>query len=292
MKMNRKSIVPLILDFILILAFLFMYEERATGNNFHEWLGVTLGLALLIHILYHWNWLICMIKNFFGKLSLINRFKLLLNLCIFLSFSTIIFSGLMMSKTVLPSINIHTPVIGYWRWLHFTAVDLTLWLTVLHIAINWKRFLKLFSVKINPALKTKLKPVTITIFLKYSFYALIIIVLSATLSLGWYNLSGTSFALNNRLPNHGGRFSPGNNRDLSPTREFLHVENQKNHRQFYDNNFSHNQRDRDFSIADAFPGITKNIFLISLVTAVVYIAGIGMKNNNPGDRASMNKNSG
>ena len=33
----------------------------------HDWAGVVLAVFVLLHLILHWNWIICMTKGFFNK---------------------------------------------------------------------------------------------------------------------------------------------------------------------------------------------------------------------------------
>jgi len=33
----------------------------------HDWAGVVLAVFVLLHLILHWNWIICMTKSFFQK---------------------------------------------------------------------------------------------------------------------------------------------------------------------------------------------------------------------------------
>ena len=55
-----------------------------------------------IQVLLHWSWVIEISKRFFGKAQTIARVNYVLNLLLFLMITTIIFTGLMISETVMP----------------------------------------------------------------------------------------------------------------------------------------------------------------------------------------------
>ena len=142
---NNKSSLNLWLDILLLLALLMVYEHHATGIIIHEWLGISIGLVSIVHILLHWKWITCVTRKFFTKMASEHRLKYILNVFIFISFSTILFAGLMMSRSVLPFLGIKVAETPFWRWLHFTSVDITVWLVAIHIALNWRWILNAFK---------------------------------------------------------------------------------------------------------------------------------------------------
>lgn len=144
-----KNTVNLILDIGLLLMALVLYEPHASGIVIHEWLGIVMAAVLLVHILLHWNWIAAVTRHFFSSLRGRSRLSYLLSAAIFVGFTAILFSGLMISQSVLPLFGMETAEGGFWRWLHSIAADITFGLVALHIALRWqwlvnstKRYLK------------------------------------------------------------------------------------------------------------------------------------------------------
>jgi hypothetical protein len=46
------------LDGLLLVAYTFAYSLGFTGIAIHEWLGIGLGVVLLVHLTLHWDWVI------------------------------------------------------------------------------------------------------------------------------------------------------------------------------------------------------------------------------------------
>jgi hypothetical protein len=128
----------LLLDIGLLVFFLFAYEPRATGIGLHEWLGVAIGSVLLVHLLLHWEWIAAVTRRFSGKTSRQARVNYVLNLTLFIAFTGTLFSGLMISESLLPLVGLAAVGGGFWHWLHGFAADLTFWLAAVHIALHWK----------------------------------------------------------------------------------------------------------------------------------------------------------
>lgn len=138
-KAGKKSIATnLILDSILLLVFLTIYEEHATGITIHEWGALALAGIAVVHILLHWKWIIAFGKRFFQNIRSDIRLNYILNIVLFIAFTAVTFSGLMMSEAVLPALGIRPPEGGFWHFLHSLSADITLGLVALHIALHWK----------------------------------------------------------------------------------------------------------------------------------------------------------
>jgi len=127
----------LLLDIGLLLAFLLVYEAHATGLTIHEWVGVAVGVALIAHILLHWNWIMAFGKRFFRPIKGDIRLNYLVDVGLFVSFTAVLFSGLMMSRSVLPLVGISASRDPFWHWLHSFSADVALGLVALHVALHW-----------------------------------------------------------------------------------------------------------------------------------------------------------
>ena len=136
-----RTKLNLLLDIALFLIFAVTYQAKATGITVHEWLGVGIGAVIITHILLHWQWVVAITKQFFKKLKAEPRINYIVNLAIFASFTTMIFSGLMISHSVLPFFGLEAADSGFWKMLHFTSAESTVWLTALHVALQDRRAL-------------------------------------------------------------------------------------------------------------------------------------------------------
>ncbi|MCB0163928.1 MAG: DUF4405 domain-containing protein [Anaerolineae bacterium] len=137
-SITSKTKVNLILDSILLLIFLVVYQEKATGEVIHEWLGVGIAVAIIIHILLHWQWVVSITQRFFQKIKTEPRINYILNAGLFVCFTTIVFSGLMISRSVLPFFGLEGADSSFWKMLHVTAAEVSLWLVALHVALHWR----------------------------------------------------------------------------------------------------------------------------------------------------------
>ncbi len=136
-KMN-KTALNLLLDIGLLLTLFLLYEVKATGEAIHEWLGVGLAVVMIVHILLHWDWVLTVTQRFLSQLKTEPRLQYILNIGIFIGFTTIIFSGLMISRSVLPAFGLQGSSSWFWKWLHFQSADVTFILAALHVALHWQ----------------------------------------------------------------------------------------------------------------------------------------------------------
>ena len=56
--MSTSTKNNLILDITIFAAFLAIASPKLTGNTIHEWLALALAAAIVVHLLFHWKWLV------------------------------------------------------------------------------------------------------------------------------------------------------------------------------------------------------------------------------------------
>jgi len=124
-------------DAALVVAFVAIMSVPLTGVPVHEWLGIALAVGLTTHLVQHTTWIVTTTRRL-RTASFRNRLNYLMLLALFVGFVSIIASGLLISEAALPFLGIQPPEKGFWLWLHLVSVGWVLWLTALHIALNWK----------------------------------------------------------------------------------------------------------------------------------------------------------
>ena len=126
------------LDIVLFFAFIIDWNLRLTGLTIHEWLGITLGVLIVYHLLVHWKWIVAVGKRLVGRLPAMERLKALLDILLFVNMVVLIASGLLISEVALRQIGITFEAGFFWRRLHTLSADWILWLMGLHLAFNWR----------------------------------------------------------------------------------------------------------------------------------------------------------
>jgi cytochrome b561 len=139
---SRKSISAtarnLIVDLAIVTGFLVSLQPHFTGMAIHEWLGVSLVGAFLLHILLHWRWLYATTSRLFSKLAWQSRINFILNLALLIAFTVIILSGILISEEALPFLGLASSRDRAWESLHKMSADVAIWIVGLHIALHWK----------------------------------------------------------------------------------------------------------------------------------------------------------
>jgi Domain of unknown function (DUF4405) len=125
------------LDALLLVAYALAYSLGFTGIATHEWLGIGLGVVLLVHLTLHWDWVIRTTRKLLRRGGR-ERFVWLVNLLLLLSMTLCIASGIGISEVALPALGITPPASSFWRQMHDTTATLTLILVPIHAALRWR----------------------------------------------------------------------------------------------------------------------------------------------------------
>jgi hypothetical protein len=138
--MMSRNQLSLTLDLLLLLAVCALEVVSLTGLPLHEWLGVALCGAVLVHLLLQWTWIESRTRRVLAPLPRIRRTRInyLLNLTLFVAMIVAIFTGVMISETVLPAIGLTGSRNRLWGQFHSLATGVVLLLVGLHLALNWQ----------------------------------------------------------------------------------------------------------------------------------------------------------
>jgi hypothetical protein len=126
------------LDLIIFSALLAVANPSLTGNTVHEWLGIALTGAIITHLLVHWDWIVRVGSEFFKKLFHQSRLNFLVNTLFFIAITGSFFSGILISRDVMPALSIQLNIGGGWESLHRLTSDLSVILLGVHTALHWK----------------------------------------------------------------------------------------------------------------------------------------------------------
>jgi Domain of unknown function (DUF4405) len=118
-------------------AYTFACSLGFTGIAIHEWLGIGLGVVLLVHLTLHWDWVIRTTRKLVSGGGR-ERFVWLVNLLLLVSMTLCIASGILISQVALPGLGITLPASSFWRQMHGTTATLTLILVPVHAALRWR----------------------------------------------------------------------------------------------------------------------------------------------------------
>ena len=112
-------------------------QPRLTGIAIHEWLALSAAATLVLHVALHWDWAMGVTRTFFKNLLHASRFNYILDIALFVVFTVVMTSGLVISKVVMPTLGLQILSSRTWTELHNTSANLALLLMALHFAMHW-----------------------------------------------------------------------------------------------------------------------------------------------------------
>lgn len=188
----KKNAVKFLINVLLALIFVLLFNTRMMGLAFHEVFGVFIGFAILIHILLNATWVKRVTMRLFdSKLPQKTRLGYGLNILLLMSFIIIIVSGMFISKVLFPNFRVGNE--GWYRELHVDTSYFALALIGVHIGLHWKWiagfFKNLFKLK-TPKMAGAVAIVLIAILLASGGY----LVVATNLTKNVANISGVTMA--------------------------------------------------------------------------------------------------
>jgi hypothetical protein len=125
------------LDLALLLGFTIAYSYGWTGDVIHEWLGLGLAAAMLLHITLHWDWVLRTTRRLLRPRG---RDKLIwaVNLALLAAMTLCMTSGILISRVALPYLDIFPAGGPFWSRMHELSAEATLGLVPVHLALRWR----------------------------------------------------------------------------------------------------------------------------------------------------------
>jgi len=124
-------------DGVLLVAYTLAYSLGFTGIAIHEWLGIGIGLALLLHLTLHWDWVVRTSRRLLRRGGR-DRLIWLVNLALLLAMTLCVVSGVLISQVALAQIGLTAPGGPFWSSLHSLTAHITLGLVPVHVALRWR----------------------------------------------------------------------------------------------------------------------------------------------------------
>jgi hypothetical protein len=136
-RIAARTRVDFWFDAVLLLGYTLAYSYGFTGIAIHEWLGIGLGLALLIHLTLHWDWVIRETRKLFSPRGH-DKVIWLVNLALLLAMTLCVLSGILISRVALPYLGFTILGGPFWSRLHVLTAEVTLGLVPVHVALRWR----------------------------------------------------------------------------------------------------------------------------------------------------------
>jgi hypothetical protein len=154
--MKRLSFLAC-LNYALFAAILAAGAVPLTGLRAHEWSGVAIVVLVVVHISARWKWLLAASRGLRTPSAWRLRVNVAINTVLLVAATMTIYSGLMISQSVLPAFGLHANDSPFWDSVHKASQLLMTFAIGLHLAINWDWIVKATRVMRRKKLSTSVE---------------------------------------------------------------------------------------------------------------------------------------
>ncbi len=124
-----------ILNIMMVIMFLLLMNYRFTHNFLHEIIGAIILLLALWHNKLNISWY----KTFFnGKQNIRRIMVAIINILFVLSFVVVMISGLLISRSLIPSLAVHGSSTILWHQIHQVSAYICFITIGIHLGFHWK----------------------------------------------------------------------------------------------------------------------------------------------------------
>lgn len=134
----KKNKVKIIIDILMIIAFILLMCNQLTGVFAHEILGISVTVLLIIHQILNISYYKNLLKGKYNKLRIA---YLIINSLLLIMMLVMIISAILISQYTFSFLNLSNDLIG--RELHIIATYLIYMLIGLHIGLHYNSSFKL-----------------------------------------------------------------------------------------------------------------------------------------------------
>jgi hypothetical protein len=169
----KKNWIKLLLDVAMAVLLFTLFSTSIAGLAFHELTGLVIFGMVVIHLLLNWKWIWTFTKKLFSRnVPFKTRFGYILNILLMISFTMIIITGIMISKTVLVGV---LPRVADAQVMHYFFSALSLVIIGVHTGLHWDFIKAMFGklVKVPTKVGLVLSSALLVSILAFGSYSLI-----------------------------------------------------------------------------------------------------------------------
>lgn len=172
--MKKINYVKIILDTIMVVVFVLLFNKMVLGMLFHEVAGLAIGAVILIHCSLNWKWIKGITLKIF-KRKMITKVRLgyFIDILLLVNVIIIIVSGVFISKTLFSSLHLNGA--QYLKAVHISLSYFSLLLIGIHVGLHWNwvmiTFKKIFRIPIKKKIYSFVSKFLIVLLLAFGGYS-------------------------------------------------------------------------------------------------------------------------
>jgi len=172
--MKKLNLIKIVLDTVMVIAFVLLFNYMVLGMLFHEVVGLAIGAVILLHCGLNWKWIKGISLNIFKKkLPTKTRIGYFLNILLLLSVIFIIISGVLISKKLFPGLALSGGK-GL-QVLHISVSYFCLLLIGIHLGLHRNfvmiTFRKIFKITEKKKIYSYISKILMVLVLTFGIYS-------------------------------------------------------------------------------------------------------------------------
>lgn len=170
--MKNKNAMKILLDIIMLVLLILMFNKNVISMSFHEIGGLVVCGLFVIHMFLNYKWIIGVTRKIFSKgLKFKTRLGYIINGFLLLIMGFIGISGILISKTILTNISSNNML---WKIGHQVVAGYGIILIGIHIGLHWN-FIKSYikkTIKIPIKVEKPLGIIFVVLIMGYGVYSM------------------------------------------------------------------------------------------------------------------------
>ena len=128
----------LLVDSVLLGAFVAAYYPFKTGLAVHEWLCVIVIIPSLVHLVVNWDWAQRVATRVLGNLRATTRLNFVVDSSLFVAVVSAMVSGFVVSRVIGGFFGFAASPFPIWHRVHALSADATIVLALVHLGLHWR----------------------------------------------------------------------------------------------------------------------------------------------------------
>ncbi|MEO6158364.1 MAG: DUF4405 domain-containing protein [Ilumatobacteraceae bacterium] len=138
LRTPRRALFDFWLDLTMLVAFTLDYSFNFTGLAVHEWIGLIFVVVIPVHLVQHWDWVMRTTRRLIRHRRGREALRWITDLLLMPVLVICVASGILISRSALPSLGVTMTQDAFWLGLHTTTADVSVALVALHVALSWR----------------------------------------------------------------------------------------------------------------------------------------------------------
>ncbi len=170
--MKDRNKIKILLDVIMIVVLLLLYNSHVISVGFHEIAGLVLGVLFFVHIFLNFSWVKAISQKIFSKdIKVRVKVVYVIDFLLLISFALIIISGIAISKVVFHNVINFSSA----RTMHYFASGLSIILIGCHLGLHYGFIGGMFNkmIKVPQNAKKVIKVFAICFVVAFGSYSMV-----------------------------------------------------------------------------------------------------------------------